>query len=285
MLANDSDTDSLIVVAAIDDQPITVNGWVTVANGNVMLNPDNKLTFMPATNFNGETSFTYKLNTGFSATVTVMVDPVEDATVVGGDLHAVVAEGDIVTLEHDGPDRDRSGRRRTKSLVYTVTSASHGLVTAERVGHRSVHAGRPCGRPGVEFQHDAGEDDGPSIVLSLSGGTAAPPRRHPSRRSRSARQRRAGGAGRHGERRRGHADLRRGDSRLDVGQWPGELTYSLVGENGGALHGSIVMNADGTFVYTPDAEFSGTDMIVFRAVDAGGVESSAAVDRHHGRPE
>ena len=64
---------------------------------------------------------------------------------------------------------------------------------------------------------------------------------------------------------------------LDVDNGPDELTYSLVGENGGALHGSIVMNADGTFVYTPDAEFSGTDMIVFRAVDAGGVESNTAV--------
>ena len=37
------------------------------------------------------------------------------------------------------------------------------------------------------------------------------------------------------------------------------------------------MNADGSFVYTPDAEFSGTDIITFRAVDAGGVESNTAV--------
>ena len=30
--------------------------------------------------------------------MTVTVDPAEDPTVVGGDLHAVVAKGDIVTL-------------------------------------------------------------------------------------------------------------------------------------------------------------------------------------------
>ena len=38
-----------------------------------------------------------------------------------------------------------------------------------------------------------------------------------------------------------------------------------------------MMDADGSFVYTPDAEFSGTDMVTFRAVDAGGVESDTAV--------
>src|SRR5262249_33897291 len=38
------------------------------------------------------------------------------------------------------------------------------------------------------------------------------------------------------------------------------LTYGLVGEaNGGALHGTVVMNLNGSFTYTPTANFNGTD--------------------------
>ena len=145
VLANDFDTDSLLTIAAVDGQPITVNGWITVAHGDVMLTPDNKLTFMPAPNFNGETSFTYTLNTGSTATVTVTVDPVEDPTVVAGDLHAVVAEGDIVTLTTtDLTATDPDVADEVARLHGNERIARGG--DPERVGHGCVHAGRPCGR-------------------------------------------------------------------------------------------------------------------------------------------
>ena len=54
-----------------------------------------------------------------------------------------------------------------------------------------------------------------------------------------------------------------------------QLTYSLVGVNGGATHGAVVMNTDGTFSYTPAANFNGTDSFTFRAND-GSVDSNSA---------
>ena len=273
VLANDGDVDSELSVIGIDGGPIAVGETVAVAHGSVTLNDDGTLTFTPASDFNGETSFEYVLNTFATATVTVTVDPAEDPTVVGGDLHAVVGEGDFVTLtttDLTATDPDVAD----ELLVYTVTSVSHGLVLLN------------------------GSDTDTFTQADLAAGRVE----IPARRRRGRRQYRAVAHGRRRCRPDDHAQVAvdphgndapvaqegtaSGDEdtpisgaalALDVDNGPDELTYSLVGENGGALHGSIVMDADGTFVYTPDAEFNGTDMIVFRAVDAGGVESNTAV--------
>lgn len=45
------------------------------------------------------------------------------------------------------------------------------------------------------------------------------------------------------------------------------VTYSL---RGAAGHASVTVNTDGSFSYTPDAEFSGTDSFVFRVTDSNG---------------
>ena len=192
VLANDSDVDSELSVIGIDGGPIAVGETVAVAHGSATLNEDGTLTFTPAPDFNGETSFAYVLDTFATATVTVTVDPAEDPTVVSGDLHAVVAEGDIVTLttaDLTATDPDVTD----DLLVYTVTGVSHGLY-AERRGDRQLHAGRPRGRPRPfparrrrgRRQHRAvaqGRRRRRGTVDRCGG------------RGRSARQRRAGGAG------------------------------------------------------------------------------------------
>ena len=273
VLANDSDVDTELSVEGIDGGPIAVGETVAVAHGSVTLNDDGTLTFTPASDFNGESSFEYVLNTNAAATVTVTVDPAEDPTVIGGGLHAVVGEGDIVTLttaDLTATDPDVAD----ESLVYTVTSASHGLVMLNGTETDSfTQADLAAGH--VRFQHDAGEDDG-SIALSLAGGGGAAQvitlQIEVDPHGNDAPVAQEGTAS-------GDEDTPIAGSALalDVDNGPDELTYSLVGENGGALHGSIVMNADGSFVYTPATEFSGTDIITFRAVDAGGVESNTAV--------
>jgi VCBS repeat-containing protein len=54
------------------------------------------------------------------------------------------------------------------------------------------------------------------------------------------------------------------------------LTYALVGQNGGALHGSVTLDAaTGAYVYTPNHDFFGTDSFSFTAND-GALDSAAA---------
>ncbi|SMF49794.1 Hemolysin-type calcium-binding repeat-containing protein [Azospirillum oryzae] len=56
------------------------------------------------------------------------------------------------------------------------------------------------------------------------------------------------------------------------------LTFKGPGDNGQPVrlaHGTLVVNADGTFTYTPDADFSGTETFSFTVTDAYGGTSTA----------
>ncbi|HEY3658755.1 MAG TPA: FG-GAP-like repeat-containing protein, partial [Steroidobacteraceae bacterium] len=57
----------------------------------------------------------------------------------------------------------------------------------------------------------------------------------------------------------------------------GTLTYALVGTNGGAGHGTVVLNTNGGFTYTPAADFNGTDSFSFQASD-GALLSNVATE-------
>ncbi|MDY3559962.1 Ig-like domain-containing protein [Gemmata sp. JC673] len=54
----------------------------------------------------------------------------------------------------------------------------------------------------------------------------------------------------------------------------GPLTAVLVT---GPSHGTLVLNSDGSFLYTPDDEFTGTDTFTYRPTDAGGPGEPVAV--------
>ena len=58
------------------------------------------------------------------------------------------------------------------------------------------------------------------------------------------------------------------------------LTAVLVS---GPANGTLTLNADGSFTYTPDANFNGTDSFTYQAND-GTADSNVATVTHHGRP-
>ncbi|GAC1322645.1 MAG: hypothetical protein NVSMB2_20040 [Chloroflexota bacterium] len=58
----------------------------------------------------------------------------------------------------------------------------------------------------------------------------------------------------------------------DTGPSGATLTASLVD---GALHGTVTLNTDGSFTYTPAADFTGADYFTYRAVN-GQVQSNVA---------
>jgi parallel beta-helix repeat protein len=55
------------------------------------------------------------------------------------------------------------------------------------------------------------------------------------------------------------------------------LTYALVGANGGAVHGTVALNANGTFTYAPAHDFNGNDSFTFHAND-GVFDSNIATE-------
>src|SRR5690606_12115484 len=52
------------------------------------------------------------------------------------------------------------------------------------------------------------------------------------------------------------------------------LTYTLVTD---PANGSVVFNANGTFAYTPDTDFSGIDSFIYRVSDGNGGTDTATV--------
>jgi len=54
-------------------------------------------------------------------------------------------------------------------------------------------------------------------------------------------------------------------------------TWTLVGVNGGATNGTVTMNTDGTFTYTPNANFNGSDVFTYQVCDVDNDCSNANV--------
>ncbi len=74
----------------------------------------------------------------------------------------------------------------------------------------------------------------------------------------------------------------------EVGEWKlsgsggsGTLTYSL---EGAAANGSVAVDGDGTYSYTPNAGFTGEDSFTYRVTDANGISSAATVNVTVGEP-
>ena len=54
-----------------------------------------------------------------------------------------------------------------------------------------------------------------------------------------------------------------------------QLTFSL---NGGPAHGTAVVNADGTYTYSPEADYNGPDQFTVRISDGQGGTTTVTVD-------
>ncbi|MBK7017605.1 MAG: tandem-95 repeat protein [Sulfuritalea sp.] len=131
--ANDSFENAGHTITHINGSAIAVNGSVAVANGSVTLKPDGTLDFVPTSNFNGATSFTYTVTSGGAtetATVNLTLTAVNDAptnTLPGAqstteDTNKVfsAANGNAITVV----DVDSAG------TLTTTVSIGNGTLTA-----------------------------------------------------------------------------------------------------------------------------------------------------------
>jgi VCBS repeat-containing protein len=120
LLGNDSDVEADALAAVLVSGP---------SNGSLTLNTDGSFSYTPDANFNGSDSFTYEVSdsllTSSTATVTITVNPVNDApVVVGGIADVMVSAGsDDLLIDLTGAFADIDDG----SLVYEV--AANGNVS------------------------------------------------------------------------------------------------------------------------------------------------------------
>ena len=245
--ATDADSDNLTY--AIKDN---------AANGTVTVNADGSYSYTPNADFNGEDSFTYTIDDGqggmTTQTATITVAAVNDAPVAEDSSISTdedtVAKGQLVATDIDGDD-----------LTFALdTDANNGTVVVNADGSYSY-------TPNDNFN---GSDsftytitDGTETITQTATITVASVNDLPvSTDSSSSTNEDAEATGTLAT-----ATDADGD----------ELTYALKDT---AVNGTVIVNADGSYSYTPNANFNGSDSFIYSIDDGQGgvITQTATID-------
>ncbi|WP_157897860.1 Ig-like domain-containing protein [Mycolicibacterium rutilum] len=247
VLLNDTDSDGDPRTAQLVSGP---------ANGILTLNADGTFTYTPNANFHGTDSFTYKASDTFAtsntATVTITVNPVNDLPVAGGDSYTI-GEDTVLTGNVRTNDTDADGDPLTVELLSNPAS---GTLTLSEDGSFTYTPTRDF--HGIDsFTYTVSDGKGGTAVGTVSI-TINPANDAPV------------------------AD--NGTVTVDEdSSYTGALPVSDVDSDDvttsvvvGPAHGELVLHDDGTYTYTPDADFNGTDSFTYRATDGDGAISTVA---------
>ncbi len=244
IVATDGDGDSL---------SYTLNG--SPANGSVILNADGTFTYTPAGDFNGSDRFTVTISDGqggtTTSTVTIGVTPLNDAP-TSADLSLTTTEeqavsGAIVATDLDGD-----------SVSYTMADApANGTVTLNGNGTFNY-------TPAGDFN---GSDRFTVTISDGQGGTTtstvtigvAPQNDAPTSTDLSLNT---------------NEDTPVTGSIIATDLDGDSLSYSL---NGEPTNGSVTLNEDGTFTYTPASNFNGSDSFSVTVSDGNGGTTTSTV--------
>ena len=267
MLANDQDVDGDMLEASLDTGP---------ANGTLSLNADGSFVYTPADGFVGGDQFTYVASDGELATsaVTVNITVSEDggsngdndAPIATNDTYNVLIDGNLAVTAENGlldNDSDPNGDPLTVSLV---TGPNSGTLVLEDDGSftYSPDAGF-LGIDGFSYLASDGElvSDVVTVTINVLADNNAPIARNDSytvEQEQTLEVQSANGLLVNDE----DAD---GDS----------LSVSLFS---GTSNGALTLNDDGSFTYTPNSGFVGTDSFVYQVDDQLSVSNLAAVTLH-----
>ena len=258
VLVNDTDVDGDTLTAVLVSGP---------AHGTLTLNADGSFTYTPAANFNGSDSFTYKANDGTAdsnvATVNLTVNPVNDAPVAVDDSYAADASGAASAAAPGvlGNATDVDGDSLTAILVSAPTQVESFTLNAD--GSFSYQAS--SGASGSDsFTYKANDGALDSNVATVTITLNAPPVANDDSYSvdEDATLTANGGGNPNG--------VLANDTDADSDP----LTAALVDD---VDNGTLNLSTDGTFTYTPDADFAGEDTFTYKAKDGLADSNTATV--------
>ncbi|MCF6390999.1 Ig-like domain-containing protein, partial [Mycobacterium sp. MBM] len=250
LLTNDDDIDGDSLTASLTESP---------ANGTLEFNPDGTFTYTPDANFNGVDWFTYTVSDGITssapALVVVLVAPVNDAPVAGNDSYAVNEDSTLAgnVLSND---TDAESSPLTATLV---SGPSHGTLTLYANGSFTYTPTANYKGPD-SFTYIASDGTASSSVAVVSI-SVAPDNQAPVANADSY-------TGDEDSTLAGNVLSNDSDADADT------LTATLVT---GPANGALTLNSDGTFTYTPVADFNGTDSFTYTAGDGTATSSVATV--------
>lgn len=246
VLGNDTDAESDAMTAEV------VSG---VSAGSLSLGADGAFTYTPDADWNGSVSFTYKATDGIGESVgsaTITVNAVNDVPVTSDD-HANCSEDDSVTINVLGNDTDVDLDALTTALA---SGPVNGAVLHNADGS-FTYTPNPdwYGTDAFSYVANDGTVDSASAVVTIDVANTA-----------------------------GVADdlfnVQTNGTR--VASAPGVLANeNYLADSlsavllSGPTHGTLSFNADGSFIYIPEADYVGLDSFTYKATD-GTIETGAA---------
>ncbi len=256
VLANDSDPDG---------NPLSATLVAGPANGTITLNPDGSFNYAPNANFNGSDSFTYQTSDGTvttdPTTVSIDVCAVNDAPTSADDAYSL-DQGTTLTVDAVGGalanDSDVDGDSLSASVVSGPANGSLAL-NADGSFSYTPNASFSGTDSFVYAAGDGSATSQSTVTLTINPVAQAPVAAIDNYST--------------GE-----------DVPLTVGADMGVLANDL-NPSGGAMtaqvvtgpaNGTLTMNADGSFSFTPEANYHGNDSFTYKAVSNGQEMVSAA---------
>lgn len=247
VLANDIDLDGDPLTAAIVNNP---------AHGSVTLNPNGSFTYTPDLNFFGLDTFTYRASDGtaFGATtlVSIVVNPVHDTPVAVNDAYSVNEDSSLLIVAGAGVlSNDTDGDGLVLSAAV-IAQPQHGtLVFVPTGGFTYLPDANFNGTDSFTYQAAdlTSTSNIATVTISVAGANDPPLASNDSFSVNEDQPLIVGASG-----------VLNNDSDLEGNS----LTAAVDTQ---PAHGTLTFNADGSFTYTPHANFNGADSFTYRAND------------------
>ena len=245
----------------VESDPLSAVLVSGVTNGTLTLSADGSFSYTPDANWNGTDTFTYKANDGTddssAATVTITVNPVNDPPVVIDQAYSV-DEDTTLTVSSPGILQGATDVESDPLTAVLQNNVTHGTLALDTDGSFTYTPNADW--HGIDtFTYKANDGTNDSVVAKTVTITVNSVNDHPVVID--------------------HAYTVDEDTTLTVSS-PGILQGATDVESdpltavlqNNVTHGTLALNVNGSFTYTPNADFNGNDSFTFVAND--GVDNS-----------
>jgi VCBS repeat-containing protein len=255
VLANDTDVDGDTLTVASVTQP---------SNGSVTNNGTN-VSYTPNANYNGSDSFTYTASDGNggsdTATVNVTVTPINDPPVAVDDAYST-DEDTTLTVAASGVLGNDTDAENDSLTAVKVGDPSHGTLTLNSDGSFTYTPDDDYNRTDsftYKANDGAADSNTATVIITINAVNDAPVAVGDAYNTDENTPLTAAAPGVLGN-----------DSDLDSDP----LTAVKVSD---PSHGTLTLNSNGSFTYTPAVNFNGTDSFTYKANDGTADSNTATV--------
>ncbi|WP_222116795.1 Ig-like domain-containing protein, partial [Shewanella sp. KCT] len=269
VLDNDSDIDSelSVVTFTVDGQTVTAGTTVEVEGGSLVINADGSYTFTPNQDWNGSVPvITYTTNTGESATLTINVTPVDDPSILANDSNTV-AEDTIATGNVLDNDSDIDSELSVVSFSVDALTLNAGTTVALEGGSLVINAdGAYTFTPNQDWNGSVPvitytTNTGESATLTINVTPVDDPSILANDSNTVAEDTIATGNVLDND-----SDI---DSELSVVSFSVDGQTVTAGTTVALEGGSLVINADGAYTFTPNQDWNGSVPVITYTTNTG----------------